>query len=157
MTNHLVIVHARYLDLILSGAKTVESRLSRNRHPAATRCRPGDRLYFKAVGGDVLASASVRSLTEYRRIPQGGVAVLARSWSGRVVGGGPDDPYWRSKAGARFALFVELVDVQPCHIPHASFPRSLPWASAWVTGHPSDAVLALHHHVDEARDDDPAR
>lgn len=40
--NHLVILRPPYLDMILRGEKTVESRLSQRRHPAATRCAPGD-------------------------------------------------------------------------------------------------------------------
>ncbi|MBI2760547.1 MAG: ASCH domain-containing protein [Chloroflexi bacterium] len=40
-------MHKPYLDMILAGTKTVESRLSRRRHPAATRCQPGDVVYLK--------------------------------------------------------------------------------------------------------------
>jgi hypothetical protein len=139
--NHLVILHKPYLDLILAGTKTVESRLSKRRHPASARCRSGDRLFLKQAGGNVCAVATAGAITEYRDIAPGGVAELARAWWPRVVGGGPDDPYWLAKRDARFALFVELVDVRPLHIPSHLFPRRLPWASAWITGQPSEAIL----------------
>lgn len=140
--NHLVILHKPYLDLILAGTKTVESRLSRRRHPAASRLQQGDRLFLKQAGGDVLALAVAGTITEFRDIPSGGVQRLAEEWWPRVVGGGPDDPYWVSKAAARFALFVELRNVERCRIPPSVFSRRLPWASGWIVGQPDDALLA---------------
>jgi hypothetical protein len=140
--NHLVILHKPYLELILAGTKTVESRLSRRRHPAAARLRPGDVLYLKQAGGDVRARAVAVAVTEINDIPPGGVAELARVWWPRVVGGGPDDPYWLAKRDARHALFIELADVRPCHIAAARFPRSLPWASGWIVGQPTADLLA---------------
>lgn len=134
--NHLVILRQPYLDLILAGVKTVESRLSRRRHPAAGRCRPGDVLYLKQVGGDVRARATVARVVEVNDIPPGGVARLAEEWGARVAGSGPDDPYWLAKRHARHALFIELTDVQPIHIPAVALPRRLAWASAWIVGQP---------------------
>jgi hypothetical protein len=134
--NHLVILRQPYLDLILAGVKTVESRLSCRRHPAAGRCRPGDVLYLKQAGGDVRARATVARVVEVNDIPPGGVAALAEEWGERVAGTGPDDPYWRAKRHARHALFIELANVEPVHIPAAALPRRLPWASAWIVGQP---------------------
>ena len=139
--NHLVILRKPYLDLILAGRKTVESRLSRRRHPAATRCRPGDVLYLKEARGDVRGRATVAAVTEFSDIPSGGVARLAEEWWPRVVGGGPDDPYWLAKRDARHALFIELAEVRRCHIPARLFPRNLPWASGWIVGQPSEEIL----------------
>jgi hypothetical protein len=138
----LVILHKPYLDLILAGAKTVESRLSVRRHPAASRMTRGDQLYLKRAGGDVRAVATAGEITEYRDIPPGGVQRLAAEWWPRVVGGGPDDPYWIAKRHARFALFVELEDVRPVHVPASWFPRRLAWASGWIVGQPSEDLLA---------------
>jgi hypothetical protein len=129
------------LDLILTGVKTVESRLSRRRHPAASRCRPGDVLYLKQAGGDVRARATVAGVVEVNDIPPGGVARLAQKWSDRVAATGPHDPNWQAKRDARHALFIELADVQPIHIPAAALPRRLPWAAAWIVGQPDDATV----------------
>lgn len=140
--NHLVILHKPYLDQILSGAKTVESRLSRRRHPAATRLHEGDHLYLKRAGGDVLARATAGTITVVDGLTPEGVDALARKWEGRVDGGVPDGTYWRAKRDARHALFVELRDVRPCHIPHWLFSRNLAWPSGWIIGQPSGEVLA---------------
>lgn len=139
--NHLVILHTPYLAMILAGVKTVESRLSLRRHPAAAHLARGDRLYLKQAGGDVRAVATAGTITEFQHIPAGGIGRLAEEWAPRVVGGGPDDPYWRAKAHARFALFIELEEVRPCHIPAACLPRRLPWASGWIVGQPDEELV----------------
>jgi len=139
--NHLVILHGRYLDLILAGTKTVESRLSKRRHSAATRCRPGDTLYLKRAGGDVEARCRASGLTEFHNLPPGGIARLAEEWWPRVVGDGPDDAYWAAKRDARHALFIELGDVERFHIPRGRFARHLPWASGWIVGQPEDELV----------------
>jgi hypothetical protein len=139
--NHLVILRPPYLDMILSGAKTVESRLSRRRHPAAARCRVGDLLYLKRTGGDVEGRARVAAIDVYAGIDAVGLRALAVQWAGRVAAVEPDDWYQRMKQDARHALFVTLVDVEQFAIPREALPRRLPWASAWICGQPSDELV----------------
>ena len=140
-TNHLVILRPPYLDMILSGDKTVESRLSRRRHPAATRCRAGDVLYLKRVGGDIEGRATVARIDAYEGLDPDGLRTLSREWAGHVAAVEPDDWYQRLKRDATHALFFTLADVERIHIPHAALPHRLPWASAWIVGQPTAEVV----------------
>jgi ASC-1-like (ASCH) protein len=142
--NHLVLLRPPYLDLILSGAKTVESRLSRRRHPAATRCHAGDVLYLKRVGGDVEGRARVTAVDVYDGLDAAALRALAEQWAGRVAATEPEDWYQRMKADARHALFITLSGVEPFRIPALAFDRRLPWASAWITGQPADDLVARY-------------
>ena len=139
--NHLVILRPPYLDMILSGEKTVESRLSRRRHPAATRCAPGDILYLKGTGGDIEGRATVLRIDAYEGLTREGLRALAETWAGRVAATERDDWYQRMKQDATHALFFTLGDVVRIHIPRAALPRSLPWASAWIVGQPVDHIV----------------
>lgn len=139
--NHLVILRPPYLDMILAGEKTVESRLSRNRHPAVTRCAPGDVLYLKRTGGDVEGRARVAGIDRYAGLNRDGLRALAEQWAGRVAATEPDDWYQRIKQDARHALFFTLADVERLRIPASALPRRLPWASAWIVGQPDAAVV----------------
>src|SRR5215211_5664822 len=139
--NHLVILRPPYLDMILSGEKTVESRLSRRRHPAATRCRPGDVLYLKRTGGDIEGRARVARVDIYAGLDADGLRALAEEWAGRVAACEPDDWYQRMKQDATHALFFTLAEVERIHIPRAALPRSLPWASAWIIGQPDEEIV----------------
>ncbi|MGD9892206.1 MAG: ASCH domain-containing protein [Dehalococcoidia bacterium] len=134
--NHLVILRPPYLDLILSGDKTVESRLSRRRHPAATRCLPGDVLYLKRTGGDIEVRATVAQIDVFADLDLAALRHLTEQWSRQVAATTPDDWYQRIKHDARHALFLTLRRVERFHIPRQSLPRRLPWASAWIAGQP---------------------
>jgi hypothetical protein len=140
--NHLVILRPPYLDMILSGDKTVESRLSRRRHPATTRCLPGDVLYLKRTGGDIEGRATVAAIDAYADLDPGGLRALAEQWAGRVAATEPDDWYQRLKQDARHALFLTLTDVERFHIPRQALSRNLPWASAWIAGQPDDETVS---------------
>jgi hypothetical protein len=139
--NHLVILRPPYLDMILGGQKTVESRLSRNRHPAATRCHPGDVLYLKRTGGDIEGRASVARIDAYEGLDTDALRALSEQWAGRVAACEPGDWYQRIKQDARYALFFTLADVERLRIPRTALPRSLPWASAWIVGQPDAAIV----------------
>jgi hypothetical protein len=139
--NHLVILRPPYLDMILDGTKTVESRLSRHRHPAATRCAPGDRLYLKRTGGDIEGRATVTRMDIYTDLDAEALHALSAEWAGRVAATEPDDWYQRMKQDARHALFLTLGAVERCHIPAAVLPRRLPWASAWIVDQPAEELL----------------
>lgn len=148
--NHLVILRPPYLDMILSGEKTVESRLSGRRHPAAARCALGDWLYLKRVGGDIEGRARVARIDAYADLTPADLRVLSQEWAGRVAAVEPDDWYQRLKQDARHALFFTLTTVQAYHIPAAALSRRLPWASAWITGQPTDELV--HAFAPDAAD-----
>jgi hypothetical protein len=142
--NHLVILRPPYLDMILRGEKTVESRLSRHRHPAAVRCCPGDVLYLKRTGGDIEGRARVARIDVYAGLDAAGLRALAEQWAGRVAATEPEDWYQRLKQDARHAAFFTLEDIERLRIPHAALPRRLPWASAWIVGQPAVATVARY-------------
>jgi ASC-1-like (ASCH) protein len=106
---HVAVVHGRYLDAILAGAKRVESRLAR------VRCEPfgviaaGERVYFKERGGAVRATAVVAWTEFHEQLTPARIAALQRRHNARVVA--PEE-YWRAKEGSRFATFVGLGSVE---------------------------------------------
>src|SRR5262245_53903693 len=139
--NHLVILRPPYLEMILRGEKTVESRLSRHHHPAATRCLPGDRLYLKRTGGDVEGRATVARIDAYAGLDPEALRALSEEWAGRVAACEPDDWYQRLKRDARYALFFTLANVERCRISARALPPRLPWASAWIVDQPAEEML----------------
>jgi hypothetical protein len=150
--NHLVILRPPYLEMILSGEKTAESRLSRRRHPAAIRCHPGDWLYLKRTGGDIEGRARVQAIDAYAGLDPDGLRALAEQWAGRVAAMEPDDWYQRIKQDARYALFFTLDGVEPLRIPKTTLPARLPWASAWICGQPAEELVRRYAGMDGESD-----
>jgi ASC-1-like (ASCH) protein len=59
MMNHLAILHILYLDKILNGEKTCESRFTKNKIAPYRQILPGDIIFLKETGGDILAKGIV--------------------------------------------------------------------------------------------------
>jgi hypothetical protein len=109
MNSHLVILKKPYLDLILSGEKTVELRLTRARHPICGRVSPGDRLWLKVSAGPVCGRATVEGVEYYADLTPGRVAGIRRDYGDRIGG---DDAVWESMMDCRSGFLVRLTDVR---------------------------------------------
>ncbi|MCW5777348.1 MAG: ASCH domain-containing protein [Phycisphaeraceae bacterium] len=107
---HAAIVHPRYVPLILSGAKTIECRLTRARVPPFECAGPGERVYFKARSG-VFRCAAVIVRAEFLRLtgPES-VAELRAAHNDAIRG---ESDFWQAKASARFASLLFLCDAEP--------------------------------------------
>lgn len=123
---HLAVLHRRYLDAILDGRKTVESRLARVRCEPFGCVAPGERLYFKASGGPFLATAIAGEVESFDGLTPRAVAML-RSRFERAVAAEP--AYWREKRAAIAATFIELTEIEPVFFGPACPPLH---GRAWV-------------------------
>ena len=62
---HIVILKKKYLDLILEGKKTIESRWSMNKRVPYNKIKIGDTLYLKETGKDVTFKVNVKDVKFY--------------------------------------------------------------------------------------------
>jgi len=116
MNSHLVILKKRYLDLVLSGRKTIELRLTRRRCPPFGRIEPADRLFLKASAGPVSGLATVAGVTQYENLTPEGIAEIKRLYHGQIGG---DDAVWESMMDRTYGLLIALANVRridPIHI-----------------------------------------
>ncbi len=113
MSIHIAILKRPYVEAILAGAKTVESRLSRVRCPPHGRVEVGERLFIKASGAPFLATAVAASVLDLEGQSPRDIDRLAAEWDGRVGGGGG---YWRSKRHSPFVTLITLADVEPLEV-----------------------------------------
>lgn len=108
--DHVALIHRRFVELILVGAKTVEARLHRVRCDPFERVSPGDRVYFKQTGGPFRASARVRRVVCRSGLDPVGVRALRREFGAGV---GAPRQFWAAKRSARYATLIWLDDVEP--------------------------------------------
>jgi ASC-1-like (ASCH) protein len=107
---HLVILKKPYLDAILSGRKTVESRFTRARYSFISQVRRGDMLFLKVSSGPVCGQASVAAVKYFEDLTPEKVAKIKRQYNEHILG---SDEYWKSKAGCRFGFLAWLEDIRP--------------------------------------------
>jgi hypothetical protein len=114
---HLAVFVEPFLQFVIEGNKTIESRFSTNRCAPYQSVRPGDVLLLKRSSGPVVAIAEVGQVWFYE-LDASAWRIIKREF-------GPllriDDPeFWRQKSSACFATLMRLERVEtippvPCN------------------------------------------
>ena len=105
---HLAILHKRYLDLILSGEKRIESRLTKVKRVPFSCVEKGDLIYFKQSSGPVRAIAKADKIMQYKDLTPSTISSLKTKYN-RGICGAVD--YWQMKKDSRYAVLIWLKDV----------------------------------------------
>jgi ASC-1-like (ASCH) protein len=125
MNYHLVILKKPYIDALLAGRKTIESRFYQTRHKWLSQVNPGDKLFLKASSGPVMATATVSSVKNFDNLTPRQITELKEQFNQQILG---DEQYWREKTSSRFGILVWLKDIKPIT---PRFIRKFDWR-AWV-------------------------
>jgi ASC-1-like (ASCH) protein len=107
---HLVILKKPYVDAILAGRKTIESRFTRAKHSFISQIKQGDILLLKASSGPVCGQASVSAVRHFEDLTPAKMTDIKRQYNEHILG---SDEYWKGKAGCRFGFLAWLEDVRP--------------------------------------------
>jgi len=110
---HVAILKPAYIDAILAGTKTIESRLTKTAQPPYGSIQAGERLFLKVSGGRIMATALAG---EVRFIEAHGPEDIDRVYRqfGKQIGG--DKEYWESKRDSRYVTLVGLREVEPINV-----------------------------------------
>jgi ASC-1-like (ASCH) protein len=106
---HLVILKKPYLDAILSGQKSIESRFTRTKHHGFGRVLVGDKLFLKESSGPVCATAKVAVVKNFENLTPKRIVEIKQQYNHHIIG---SDEYWRSKSDCRFGFLVWLGEVK---------------------------------------------
>jgi len=107
---HLVILKKPYLEAILDGSKTIESRFTKTKRSYFGRVLPGDKLFLKESSGPVCATAKVAAVENFENLTPQQIIEIKQQYNHYIKG---SEEYWRSKADCRFGVLVWLKDVEP--------------------------------------------
>ena len=111
---HVAVLKRRFADDVLSGAKTVECRLTRTRREPWGRIEAGDVVHIKQSSGPYRAVCTVSFVEQ---LECASFADLRRAFSRhrRALGGDRAmlDAFLADRRAARFAVFVGIERVRP--------------------------------------------
>ena len=128
MSSHLAFMVEPYLGLVKAGQKTIESRFSKNAHPAR-RCEYGDTIYFKRSGGGVECKATAGDVIVLVNLLPSDISNLRHLYDDKIKA---EESFWLTKAASRNAVLIEINDVQEFIIPKQFLPTSqIGWISGW--------------------------
>ena len=114
MRAHLAIVEPVYADLIASGAKTIEARLSVQRRAPWGRVRVGDVVYVKPKSGAVALEARVSLVRQYQALTPARIERLRDEFGEQ---GRARDAVWQAMRASRYATRIGLEEVAPVRTP----------------------------------------
>jgi ASC-1-like (ASCH) protein len=122
---HLVILKRFYLDMILSGRKTVESRFLKTRRHFFDRLGAGDILFLKESSGPVCGKAKVTAVKRFENLQPKHIEKIKSTYNRAICG---TEEYWKSSINSIYGILVWLTDIEriePIYI------RKSDWRS-WV-------------------------
>ena len=122
---HLVIMHQPYLDRILDGTKTVESRFLSRRVAPYRQVDAGDLLLLKLAGGPLLATTRVAAVETWDDLkPATAASLIAERRDALQL----DAAFADGARQRRYAVLLTLAEVSPL-LPPLPCPRRdrRPW------------------------------
>lgn len=112
LCDHLAILQEPYLGQVLSGRKTIECRLTRNRIPPFGQVIEGDRIMLKRSSGPVMAVARVREAMCVEVRDRHELGRLRQRYNDAI---GATADYWRSRWDHPYLSLVTLDRVGAVH------------------------------------------
>ncbi len=109
-TAHLAILREPYLEHVLAGRKTVESRFARKLIPPHGVVRPGDLLLLKHASGPLVGLALVGFVRSYVLEPAAWREIRERFSRAMCA---DDAEFWEERRDARFATLMQISDKLP--------------------------------------------
>lgn len=107
---HLAILKKPYLDAILAGSKTVESRFTKTRRMPFGQVAAGDKIFLKQSSGPVCAMATAATVKNFENLTPEKLTNLKQQYNHQVAG---NDEYWQSRTDCQFGVLIWLRDVKP--------------------------------------------
>ena len=102
---HLAVFVAPFLDAILDGRKTIESRFGLHRAAPFERVSAGDFILLKKSGGPVVGIA-IAGDASYFRLDRQTLHEIRSRFAAQIYA--EDDEFWEERAGKRFATLIEI-------------------------------------------------
>lgn len=106
---HLAILRQPFLNMILDGTKTIESRFSYNKIIPFGKVEKGDVIYLKLSGGKVIAKAKVDNVQFYNLTPE--IVEEIRVKYGRDIGTDRFED-WTSTTKKKYCTLMWLKDIE---------------------------------------------
>jgi ASC-1-like (ASCH) protein len=102
---HLVILKKAYLDSIVEGGKTIESRFLKVNKAPFGQVSVGDVLFLKESSGPVVGRAAVKAVEFFDDLSPEKIVGIKERYN-HLIGG--SDEYWQERSGCRFGVLVWL-------------------------------------------------
>ena len=114
MTKHLAIMKPAVIQAVLSGRKTIESRFSQAKIVPFGVVAPGDLVYMKEPGGEIIGQFRVKKVYSYQGLNPEDIEHLIKQYGQQIDSGNKveDQAYWKSKLQSRYGTLIFISGVE---------------------------------------------
>jgi len=104
---HLAIMSKGYIEKILSGEKSIESRFSVNRISPFGKIKAGEKVYLKETGKPVSASFEVEKVLFFSDLNEEKIKEIKVKYGQGICA---EEDFWNNKRNARYATLIFVKD-----------------------------------------------
>ncbi len=104
-SKHLAIFTGPFLDLVLEGKKTIESRFSKVRCAPYGVVKEGDIVLMKKPGGLVIGEFTVSRVETFNNLNETSLREMAEKY-GKDLCADADKDFWERRRDSRYATFL---------------------------------------------------
>lgn len=101
---HLGIFTNPYLDLMLQGKKTIESRFSKNKIAPYQKIAPKDTVFIKESGGPIVGFFTVKEVLFFD-LKQIDIRDIKEKYNERILA---TEDFWRQKESSNYATLLKI-------------------------------------------------
>lgn len=106
---HIAILRSPYLDYILDGLKTIESRFTKNRSAPFGQIRRGDIIFFKESGGPIVGWAIAGEILPFSDLTPKKIKEIVAKYKDALM---IQEQFLKEKLDSRYASLIFLSKVQ---------------------------------------------
>jgi len=137
---HLAIFTQPFLNLILSGEKTIESRFSQNKIIPFGKIKTDDKVIMKKSGGLVYGEFTAGKITflsevfaffNSQEIKIEGDLSIAKKFSKEICSNADKD-FWQKRKLAKYATLIEIKNLNIYKKPRSCHEKNLKDRRAWI-------------------------
>lgn len=132
----------QFLEKIMTGQKTIESRWLRQRRTPWQQIYPGDTIFFKNSGQPISARATVNKVTYIESLTPSRIQKLLQAY-GKAIGIEDIESFYNLNHDKRYCVLVWLEEVHAIR-PFAINKQGFGAMSAWISVE-DIAVLRIKH------------
>ena len=107
---HLAIMKKGYIEKILSGEKSIESRFSINRITPFQQISTGDKVYLQETGKPISASFTTGKVLFFSNLDEAKISEIKSEYGQQICA---EAEFWESKKNARYATLIFVEDPIP--------------------------------------------
>lgn len=132
LQKHLAIFKQPFLNLILSGEKTIESRFSQNKIAPFCKVKKGDVIIMKESGGLVYGEFTAGEVISISAQSEPSENIYKAKEYSKEICSDADPDFWQKRKLANYATLIKITKLKHYKIPRHCYEKTSKDRRSWI-------------------------